>query len=80
MPCTPHSYTATILFFITFVLNATARWSEIRRIVSGRVIIGHATGDWLLRFLFRGSSAEVSGDLLVSFPLKSAENIFTLIA
>lgn len=35
--------------------------------VSGRLVIGFSARDWLLRFLFRGSSANVSLPLLVAF-------------
>eukprot|EP00730_Choanoeca_flexa_P013575 TRINITY_DN5469_c0_g1_i1.p1 TRINITY_DN5469_c0_g1~~TRINITY_DN5469_c0_g1_i1.p1 ORF type:complete len:672 (+),score=134.49 TRINITY_DN5469_c0_g1_i1:103-2118(+) len=34
-------------------------WQGIRNVVHGRVTVLHSTQDWLLRFLFRGTSAEL---------------------
>eukprot|EP00045_Choanoeca_perplexa_P016040 m.211456 g.211456 ORF g.211456 m.211456 type:complete len:677 (+) comp17149_c0_seq2:238-2268(+) len=34
-------------------------WNSIKTVVHGRVTVLHSTQDWLLRFLFRGTSAEL---------------------
>ncbi|XP_070207687.1 transmembrane and coiled-coil domain-containing protein 4-like [Littorina saxatilis] len=35
-------------------------WSSFRRVVSGRIVNGYCSGDWLLKFLYRTSSIQLN--------------------
>ena len=52
-----------------------SRWSEMRQVVAGRLINGYADSDWILRFLFRMQSYEISIAGLAPVPVLGVENV-----
>ena len=53
------------------------KWSEIREVVSGRVVNAYASQDWVLAFLYRGSSMHYRNNIAGLNPirLKGVESI-----
>ncbi|XP_070560790.1 transmembrane and coiled-coil domain-containing protein 4-like [Ptychodera flava] len=49
---------------------SASHWSKFKRVVAGRIINGYCRGDWLLRFVYRTASAQISIAGLQPIPLE----------
>jgi len=70
-----------VFLFGAPVTGDPGRWSLIRKVVSGRLVNGYSSSDWMLKFLYRTSQAsmQVAGMQPIAHPLIENIDLKTII-